>query len=52
MKDLETVTREVVDAKTSGSYELKEHLFALLDWIDYGDKEDKEHIVETYLKDI
>ena len=29
-----------------------EPLFALLDWIDYGDKEDKKYIVETFLKDI
>ena len=29
-----------------------EQLFALLDWIDYGDKEDKKYIVETFLKDI
>jgi hypothetical protein len=29
-----------------------ELLFALLDWIDYGNKEDKEHIIDTFLKDI
>ena len=29
-----------------------ELLFALLEWIDYGDDENKEYIVESFLKDI
>ena len=29
-----------------------ELLFALLEWIDYGDNENKEYIVESFLKDI
>jgi hypothetical protein len=28
-----------------------EQLFALLNWIDYGDEEDKKYVVETFLKD-
>tara|TARA_R110000751_G_scaffold213312_2_gene316895 strand:+ start:877 stop:1116 length:240 start_codon:yes stop_codon:yes gene_type:complete len=30
----------------------RELLFALLEWIDYGDDENKKYIVESFLKDI
>ena len=36
----------------SGVSQRSELLFALLEWIDYGDNENKEYIVESFLKDI
>ena len=42
----------VKNLSLSGVSQRSELLFALLEWIDYGDNENKEYIVESFLKDI
>tara|TARA_R110000803_G_scaffold77421_5_gene142297 strand:+ start:2449 stop:2697 length:249 start_codon:yes stop_codon:yes gene_type:complete len=52
IKHLENKLEQAEQLTLTDVSQQSELFFALLEWIDYGDNENKKYIVESFLKDI